>query len=98
MDLSPFLHACAAVAVQCIFGLVWGNWASGAVLGCLWFVAREQTQAEYRWIAQFGDGHRANMPWYGGFDIRAWDLASVLDWFVPVVACAGVYLLIRYLK
>lgn len=93
MDLSPFLHACAAVAVQCIFGLVWGNWASGAVLGCLWFVAREQTQAEYRWIAQFGDGRRDNMPWWGGFDYRVWNLASVLDFAVPVVSVTAVWLI-----
>jgi len=92
MDLSPVFHACAAIAAQCIFGLVWGDWTSGAVLGCLWFVAREQTQAEYRWIAQFGGGHRENMPWYGGFDTRAWDLASVLDWLVPIGVCAVIYI------
>lgn len=91
MDLSPVFHACAAVAVQCIFGLVWGDWVSGAVLGCLWFVAREQTQAEYRWIAQFGDGKRENMPWWGGFAFRVWDAPSVLDMLIPVAACAIIY-------
>ena len=95
MDFSPVFHACAAVAVPCIFGLVWGNWASGAVLGCLWFVAREQTQAEYRWIAEFGGGHRANMPWWGGFDYRVWDLASVLDFAVPIVAVTVVWMIVR---
>ncbi len=29
-----------------------------------------------------------NMPWWGGFDPRAWDVASLMD-FVPVVASAG---------
>ncbi|MBS0879006.1 hypothetical protein JK231_00110 [Pantoea sp. JGM49] len=91
MDLSPVFHACAAVAVQCLFGLILNDWHSGAVLGCLWFIAREQTQAEYRWIAMFGDGHRKNMPWWGGFAIRAWDIPSLLDMLVPVVACAVVY-------
>lgn len=94
MDLSPFLHACAAVAVQCIFGLSLGDWASGAVLGCVWFIAREQTQAEYRWIAQFGDGQRENMPWWGGFAFRAWDVPSLLDMLVPIAACAVIYAVI----
>ena len=93
MEPYHLLHACAAVAVQCIFGLVWGNWASGAVLGCLWFVAREQTQAEYRWISELGSGHRANMPWWGGFDYRAWDMARVLDFAVPVVYVTAVWLI-----
>ena len=92
MDLSPVFHACAAVAVQCIFGLMLGDWHSGAVLGCLWFIAREQTQAEYRWIAEFGNRRRENMPWWGGFAIRTWDMPSLLDMLVPVVACALVYM------
>lgn len=91
MDLSPVFHACAAVTAQCICGLFFGDWVSGGVLGCLWFVAREQTQAEYRWIEQFGDGHRANMPWWGGFAFRAWDVPSLLDMLVPIVACALIY-------
>lgn len=55
------------------------------------FVAREYTQAEYRWIKRFGDGHRHKMPWWGGFDPHAWDVASLMDFVVPVVACAGLY-------
>lgn len=63
----------------------------GGAIGCIWFIAREHTQAEYRWIAQLGAGRRANMPWWGGFDRRAWNLPSLLDWFVPVLACTVVY-------
>ena len=29
----------------------------------------------------------------GGFDPRAWDAASMLDWLMPVAACLLVYLL-----
>ena len=28
-----------------------------------------------------------NMPWWGGFDPRAWDVASLMDFAVPVGAC-----------
>lgn len=90
-DLSPVLHAAIAIAVQCYVGWPSGMWAAGGAIGCIWFIAREHTQAEYRWIAQFGAGKRANMPWWGGFDWRAWNLPSLLDWLVPVLACAVVY-------
>ena len=93
IDFSPLYHAIAAVALQCAVGLMLGDWFTGGALGCLWFIAREHTQAEYRWIAQFGAGKRANMPWWGGVDWRVWDVASLLDWLVPVVACAAVYLI-----
>lgn len=91
LDLSPLTHATIAVVVQCAVGLVSGMWAAGGAIGCIWFIAREHTQAEYRWIAQFGAGKRANMPWWGGFDLRAWNLPSLLDWLVPVLACTAVY-------
>lgn len=91
MDFSPLMHTAAAVAIQCVVGLLCGMWGAGGAIGCMWFIAREHTQAEYRWIAQFGGGKRANMPWWGGFDRRAWNLPSLLDWLVPVLACSAVY-------
>lgn len=94
MDWTPFLHAALAMLCQAAFGLLLGDWITGAVLGCCWFVAREHTQAEYRWIAEYGQGQRAHLPWWGGFDPRAWTLGSVLDCAAPVLACAalGLYL------
>lgn len=92
IDYSPLGHAVAAVMLQCIVGLIFGMWGVGGSLGCLWFIAREHTQAEYRWIARFGEGKRANMPWWGGFDLRVWNVASLLDWLFPVMACAVIYL------
>lgn len=91
-DISPLYHAIAAVTLQCAFGLAFDAWGFGGVIGCVWFISREHTQAEYRWIALFGSGKRANMPWWGGFDPRALDRASLLDWLVPVIACGAVYL------
>ena len=67
-----------------LVGLFTGNWAYGAIAGCTFFIAREHTQAEYRWIEMFGHGKRMHMPWWGGFDPRVWDVASLMDFF-----CAG---------
>lgn len=91
IDLTPLSHAAVAVIIQFVFGMAMDIWGAGGAVGCIWFIAREHTQAEYRWIAQFGAGKRANMPWWGGFDWRAWNLPSLLDWIVPVLACAVVY-------
>lgn len=93
VDFTPLLHALAAITLQITIGMAFGDWGVGGTLCCLWFIAREHTQAEYRWIAQLGNGKRASMPWWGGFDPRAWDAASVLDWLVPVAASVVVYLL-----
>lgn len=96
MDISPLLHAACAVCLQVIVGLTTGYWMWGAAVGCTFFLAREHAQAEYRWIAEFGNGKRANMPWWGGFDPRAWDAASVLDWLIPVIACTAVYVITHH--
>ncbi len=79
MDTTPITHAVCAVIAQILVGLSTGNWAYGAIAGCTFFIAREHTQAEYRWIEKFGKGKRINMPWWGGFDPRVWDVGSLLD-------------------
>lgn len=95
MDKTPLIHAAIAVAAQVLVGLLTGNWWLGGALACLWWIAREHTQAEYRWIEEFGRGMRANMPQWGGFDPRIWNVPSVLDWLVPVIACLLIYALMR---
>ena len=40
-----------------------------AGLCACFYLGREHAQAEYRWIAAYGNGHRDNMPWWGGFEI-----------------------------
>ncbi|WP_159917881.1 hypothetical protein [Pantoea sp. 18069] len=91
MDWTPLLHALIAVACQVAVGLASGNWWLGAALACTWWMAREHTQAEYRWIAQFTDGKRIDMPWWGGFDSAVWTAGSVLDWVVPAGVCLIVW-------
>jgi len=72
------------------------SWAGGAAAASAWAVSRELTQAEYRWIEQFGAGRRANMPWWGGFDPRVWHkLDPWLDWAVPTVAVIAIAVIVR---
>ncbi|QFH51508.1 hypothetical protein [Leclercia adecarboxylata] len=97
MDISALLHALCAVILQSIVGLLFGDWITGALAACIFFIAREHTQAEYRWIAVFGQGKRVGMPWWGGFDWRAWNVASLFDWLMPVVACLAVLITIHWL-
>ena len=77
-------HIVLAILIQLIVRIISGSWAAGAAAVCAWFLSREITQAEYRWIEQFGSGLRANMPWWGGFDLRVWQyLDPWLDWMIP---------------
>lgn len=93
MDLTPLLHAAITLAAQAVVGLLTGDWLAGGVLVCFWWFGREHAQAEYRWISAVGTGKRAAMPWWGGFDPRAWNMPSVLDWALPMAAVAGAWAL-----
>ncbi|BEV00061.1 hypothetical protein [Novosphingobium olei] len=77
-------HLLQALVTQAAIGLATGNWWAGAAFGAAFFIGREITQAEYRWIEKFGECRRANMPWWGPFDLRVWAKADQwLDWIVP---------------
>ena len=95
MDWTPVLHALIALLAQVLVGLVVGNWWLGGALACCWWAAREHTQAEYRWIQAFAGGHRTGMPWWGGFDPKAWDWASVLDALFPALVCLLLFMMIK---
>lgn len=80
-------HGLWAVVVQMVIWLITRNWWIGAALACGYFLGREFTQAEYRWIEQFGQGLRANMPWWGAFDLRVWPKADQFaDWIGPLLS------------
>jgi hypothetical protein len=91
MDKTPIEHALIAVAVQVALGLWIGDWIAGAALACTWFIAREHTQAEYRWIAKFGGGLRSSLRAMDWIDKRVWNIGSVLDFAAPIAACVAVY-------
>lgn len=79
-------HALVALAIQIGIGLTTRNWWAGALLACGYFIGRELAQAEYRWIEQFGEGLRANAPWWAAFDPKVWTRADQLaDVLGPLV-------------
>lgn len=80
------MHALIAILIQIGLGLASGNWLLAGLAGAAVFIGREHAQAEQRWIERFGLGRRANMPWWGGFDVRVWNRKSLLDWIAPIAA------------
>ena len=76
-------HIFPALAIQLLLSPF--SWWAGALLAAGFYLGREHAQAEYRVIQKFYDGKRANMPWYGGFEPRGWDMKSMLDWILPTV-------------
>ena len=90
-------HVLLALAIQLLVRLSLGSWSAGAVAACAWAIAREITQAEYRWIERFGGGLRANMPWWGGLDPGVWQRPDPwLDWVVPSAAVLGIAVQARW--
>lgn len=96
MNKTNFYHAIYALVFQAIIGFLTGNWWAGAAAGAFFFIGREHTQAEYRWIKEFGGGKRANLPEFGGLDPRVWrgEYDAIFDWLVPCVVVVVVNLII----
>ncbi len=95
MNLTPLEHVAEALGILVVIYIVTTlmgnpNSLAGALAGAFFFIGREHTQAEYRWIDLFGHGKRINLPWWGGFDPKVWTkLDSWLDWVVPTLVCLG---------
>lgn len=98
MDLSPLYHGLMAIAFQIAFGLVTGDFITGAAAGMGFFFGREHAQAEERIIKSKYGGKRENMPFLGGFERSAWNVPSFLDMIVPVIMTAAVYFVVTYYK
>lgn len=61
-----------------------------AAMSATFYCGREHAQAEYRAIKSFYDGKRTNAPWWCGFERRAWNSKSMMDWLGPVAVAAAV--------
>ena len=89
-------HIAVAILIQVAVAAALRNWAAGAAVASAWAISREITQAEYRWIEQFGSGLRANMPWSGGFDPAVWQrLDPWLDWMIPSLVVIAIALAMK---
>lgn len=62
------------------------------------YIGREFTQAEYRYIEGFCGGKRANMPWYGGFLPDAWTPKGIMDFGFPVIICTAAWSLLYFIR
>ena len=78
------VHIAVALFMQFVLAQLTNVWV-GAAFASAFFIGREITQAEYRNIEHNYGGKRANMPWYGGFEPRAWTIKGLLDWILPSV-------------
>jgi hypothetical protein len=90
--MNHLAHPIIAIVIQAAIALLTGNWWTGAAAGSFYFVGREYAQAEYRNIEHNYGGRRANMPYFGGLEPRAWTLKGLLDWILPSLACVLVAL------
>lgn len=85
------IHTFIAVLTQLLIGFITGDWLAATLVPVFFYIGREITQAEYRVIEQFYGKIRSNAPWYCGFELRAWNLKSVLDFVLPLLICFFIY-------
>lgn len=99
MDATPFMHAAISLVIQALVGLLTGNWWLGGLVACTWWVAREHTQAEYRYL-KHASLKRSDVKWLE-FKVlvskSAWSKDSVMDFAIPAVVTTVTYLLITLL-
>lgn len=94
MDYTPIEHAAIAT---CIMVLVWfatNDALAGAMAGSWFFIGREHSEAEYRWM----DLHKVSRDGresLGAFSPAVWTIGSMLDWIAPALACATLWALTR---
>ena len=78
-------HALITLALAALAWTV-GLHTEASAMSAAFYCGREHAQAEYRAIKLFYDGKRANAPWWCGFEPRAWDAKSLVDWRGTVAA------------
>ena len=78
------IHALITLALAALASIV-GLHAEVAAMSAAFYCGREHAQAEYRAIKSFYDGKRDNAPWWCGFESRAWNMKSIIDWVGPLL-------------
>jgi hypothetical protein len=72
---NNILHPLFVIIASC-GGFYFGNAFLGGLAMFIFYLGRELTQAEYKWIQTYGQGKRKNMPWYGALYPSVWDTHS----------------------
>jgi hypothetical protein len=88
--LAVAMQCALAAAISAAGGSLHLAFWIGAAFGTGFYLGRELDQAEHRWIQRYGAGRRANLPWWGQFDLRVWNAKSWHDWILPTLATATV--------
>ena len=78
------IHSMITLSLAALASIV-GLHTEVAAMSLAFYCGREHAQAEYRAIKSFYGGKRANAPWWCGFEPRAWNSKSLLDWVGPLV-------------
>jgi hypothetical protein len=73
INMNNLEHLLISICLQAVIGSLTGNWWAGAAVCAALWIGREQAQAEYRWIYQFGNGKRENLHWWNAFDPSVWN-------------------------
>ena len=81
------IHALIS-AITCLVMALMGLPPALCLTPAAFYMGREFTQAEYRYIAAYCNGKRENMPWNAGILPAAWTVKGVLDWVLPLLVCA----------
>lgn len=86
------IHAVVTVVIATCFYFI-GAHVEAAFTIAAFYAGREHAQAEYRTIYTNYGNKRANAPWWCGFEPRAWNAKSMLDWLGPLaVAIASLFI------
>ena len=85
-------HAAISLLFCLFVAATHGN-SEALFLPAIWYMGREFAQAEYRYIAAYCGGKRANMPWYAPFTADAWTAKGLIDWMLPSLVCLGMWAL-----
>lgn len=86
LNQSHLQHSIYALAMLCIVGVFFG-YIAGASFAIAFFLAREHTQAEYKYIKDNGgDRYRTpKLPELGCLSSKYWSIDSILDFTIPSI-------------
>jgi hypothetical protein len=89
-------HTLISLGLQIILFFIFSSWWIGAILASGIFIGREYAQAEYRWIAQFGNGLRENMRWDDPLDPKVWNFHNFFWNMVLPIICVFTVAIINF--
>ena len=90
----PMIHSLITIAV-CVVIALSGLPYWMCMMPAVWYMGREYSQAEYRYIEAYCYRKRENMPWYAPFLACSWTVKGMLDWILPLLVSVAAMGLMR---